>query len=390
MAFESLSDFETVSFLPHMMVYVVYVGAKYTVILMDLIFGFMSKHYSVEAVATVNIVHIFLFLITLFGSCFCCCGCCFQKRGAIPFLFKTTYTLSAKFIYYFVKTLFGPDEGIVDRLLKHEKVRKDKEGIPKLYIRNIELGRNEVSHLGLLIFAFCLLAGITSWDAFFLEETYECSEDPNVRCFPLARDGLTNIMDLNITDLNLTEAQQHSITDCSGFENISSQITFLCFRWIYNSKAVISTVGGLLTIFILTVKIASSGLIALSEKVTEKVTSWCGERIYVCFCLRCKIGGCLRMIRLIVLVLVAGVELSFGITIFVLYILTSYKHRNGLFMFFDSQGNQVLLICGILSIILLLPIEKYAVSGNDDIEITNSNESDGNGDLERQRSTEDA
>lgn len=96
------------------------------------------------------------------------------------------------------------------------------------------------------------------------------------------------------------------------------------------------------------------------------------------------------MIRLIVLVLVAGVELSFGITIFVLYILTSNKHRNGLFMFFDSQGNQVLLICGILSIILLLPIEKYAVSGNDDIEITNSNESDGNGDLERQRSTEDA
>ena len=67
---------------------------------------------------------------------------------------------------FFVKTLFGRKEGIVNRFGEYEEDRKDKNGIPKLYIRKEELAHHEVSHLALLIFAFCLLAGITAWDVF--------------------------------------------------------------------------------------------------------------------------------------------------------------------------------------------------------------------------------
>ena len=91
----------------------------------------------------------------------------------------------------------------------------------------------------------------------------------------------------------------------------------------------------------------------------EKVTRWNGEWINVCTGFRFRIGDGLKAVRLAILVLVALFELTIGLLLSIGYARVRGKHTNGLFMFYRSLGNQVLLSIGLLSIILLLPFEKY-------------------------------
>ena len=392
MAIESLSDFETTSFLPHVIVYAVYAAVKYTLILTELAVHYLSRHHhSVGRVANSDIVHISFFLLTLLVSCFCCCCCCGRKCGTISYLFDKTRILSAKFIHFLVNTLFGADEGFVNRYLKPSKAKKAKRSVPKLYIRNMELGHNEVSHLALIIFTFLLLAGITSWDVFFLEETHVCSENPNISCFPILnlKDNVTSEV---MTTFDFSKIHQQPITNCSFWnsEDVSNQVAFLCFRWIFNSKAATSAIGGLLTIFVLTVKIFTAALIAFNEVVIEKVTLWNGEWINMCSYFRFRIGECLKAVRLTIVVLVACVELTFALLVCIGYTKVQERHTNFLFMFYRNLGNQIMLSFGLLSILLLLPFEKYATSESSHIDVPSSGESEeGEDDLNHQLSTED-
>ena len=392
MAIESLSDFETISFLPHVIVYAIYIAVKYTLILTELAFHFFSRHHrSVGRVASSDIIHVLFFLSTLLASCFCCCCCCGRKRGVISYLFDKTCILSASLVHFLVNALFGADEGFVNRYLNPDKAKKPKGSIPKLYIRNMELGHNEVSHLALLIFTFLLLAGITYWDVFLLEETHVCSDNPNISCFPILnlKDSVTSDV---VSTFDFSEIHQHPITNCSFWnsEAISDQVAFLCFRWIFNSKAATSAIGGLLTIFVLTVKIFTAALLAFNEVVIEKVTLWNGEWINMCSYFRFRIGECLKAIRLTIVVLVAGVELTFALLVCIGYVRVQGKHTNFLFMFYRNLGNQIMLSFGLLSILLLLPFEKYTTSESSHIDVPNGGESEeGEDDLNHQLSTED-
>jgi hypothetical protein len=373
MAVESLSDFETMSFLPHVIVYTVYVAVKYTVLLMEVVLYFLSsrhRHSTVEKIANSDVVHILFFLLSLVASCFCCCWCCGKKRGAISYLFDKTHLLSAKLMHFMVTTLFGSGDGIVERYLKRGKAKKLKTAagnIPRLYIRNVKLSSYEVSHLALLIFTFFFLADITSWDIFFLEESHVCSESPNVSCFPVPKD-LSSISDGIELDVDFSELHKQRIANCSFWnsENVSGQVTFVCFEWVFNSDSTLSAIGGLLTVFVLTVKIVTAALIALSEAVIDKVIQWNGngEWINVCSSFRFRIGDGLKAVRLTILVLVALFELTLGLLLSIGYANIQGKHTNGLFRFYRNLGNQALLSIGILSIILLLPFEKYAMSGS--------------------------
>lgn len=122
----------------------------------------------------------------------------------------------------------------------------------------------------MLIVSFLFLAGVTAWDVFFLEETYICSQESSIYCFPLDIDDAA--VDFEI---NFTEAQEHRITNCSFWESeeLSGRVTFLCFHWVLNSKAVLSMVSGLLTIFVLSVKVLGAALIMFSEAFIEGVSS---------------------------------------------------------------------------------------------------------------------
>ncbi len=371
MAIESLSGFEAMSFLPHVIVYAVYVAMKYSLLLTELVLHLLSRcHHSVGKVVNSDIVHILFFLLSLLGSCFCCCCCCGQKRGAISYLFNKAHILSAKVMHFVVSTLFGSGESIVKRYLKHGKAKKPKSSttIPKLYIRNMELGPYEISHLTLLVFTFLLLASITCWDVYFLAETNVCSENADISCFPLLKDSSTNEIELAI---DFSKIHEQQIANCSFWnsENISSQVTFICFQWVFNSGATISAFGGLLTVFSLTVRIVTAALIALTEVMVEKVTQRNGEWINVCSSFRFRIGDGLKAVRLTVLVLVACFELTLGLLLSIGYARVKRKHMNELFMFYRKLGNQVLMSIGILSIILLLPFEKYATNESSHTEV---------------------
>ena len=395
MAIESLSDFEAMSFLPHVIVYAVYVAVKYALLLTELVLHLLSRyHHSVGKIANSDIIHILFFLLSLLASCFCCCCCCGKKRGTILYLFNKTHILSAKLMYFILVTLFGSGEGVVKRYLKRDKAKKLKTSttIPKLYIRNVELSTCELSHLSLLIFTFILLANITSWDSFFLEETYVCSESPNISCFPVPKDlSSTEGIELSI---DFSKIHEQRITNCSFWnnENISSHVTFMCFQWIFDSRATVSGFGGLLTLFVLTVKTITAALIALSEAVIEKVTQWKGEWINVCIGFRFRISDCLKAVRLTILVLVACFELTFSLLLSIGYARVQGKHTNRLFMFYRNLGNQTLLSIGLLSIILLLPFEKYAMNESSCIEALDDDgggESEGEGDHNHQLSAEE-
>ena len=353
MAYESLSDYEDFSYWPHFLVYEIYVFLKYVAIVVVFNLSFIPKlknHFTV--------VHLLLVSISLAASCFFCFICCFQHDKFWNFFHRfnnNIFSCSAKFSHFLVKTLFGPKEGVVNRFGDYKEDREDGEsGLPKLYVRKKELTHNEVSHLALLFFAFCLLAGITAFDVYFLEETYVCSDDPSIYCYPLAID--TNADNF---DLNLTQAQEHPITDCSFWnsENVSSRVTFRCFRWIYNSKAVVASVGGLITLFLLTVKVTALISIAFAKMIIKKVTCErnlkCCSREYVM-----NAQKCLKVIRITFLGFAAVVESVYAS--FLISKEVNINHSNKFYELFDDHSNQILLSVGIFTTMMLLPVEEYA------------------------------
>ena len=282
---------------------------------------------------------------------------------------EKTYTILAKFSHFCVNMLFGPKVGIVDRADNYKKGIKDEKGISKLFIRNIKLSDTEVSHLSILIFIFCLLAGITAWDVYFLEETYACSDDPGINCYPVAvNDSADN------TDLDLDEAQEHPITDCSFWnsEGVSSRVSIKCFRWIYNSKAVASSVGGLLSIFLLSVKVILTLLIWICEVIIEKFLSIeeIGDKAEKVR----KATRLIRIIRIVISVFTSLIELAIGVGLVFVHKHDKGDYTNKFIRLFYSYGNQLLLAAAIVSVILLLPIEEYAARGYLDEEIPNNRE----------------
>ena len=365
MTFESLSHYEKFTQIPYFVVYEVYIALKvYTIVLVIYSSIFHKRRLKVSSV-----LHMLFVALLCFLSCFCCC--CFQEKGSaiISSIVQKTDVIYAKFSHFCVNMLFGPKVGIVDRADNYKKGIKNEKGISKLFIRNKKLSDTEVSHLSLLIIVFCLLASITAWDVYFLEETYVCSDDPSIKCFPVADDDTANN-----TDLNLTDAQQHSTTDCSFWnsENVSSRVSIKCFRWIYNSKAVASSVGGLLTIFLLSVRVILAVLIAICEVIIEKFlsTEEIGDGAE-------KVSRVTRFIcrlRIGISVFATLIELAIGIGLIFVHIQDKGDYTNKFIRLFYSHGNQFLLAAAIVSIILLLPVEEYAARGYIDesyIEIPN-------------------
>ena len=292
------------------------------------------------------------FIMSCCCCCLCCCNCCFTKDILIPSV-KKVYHLLQKLSRFLIKTSFGPKESILDRFPEYKEDEEGMYGNSKIYLRNRELNYREISILAILITTFGLLAAITAWDSYFLDITYVCSVQPGVYCFPIALDPDAE------DDFNLTDVQKHRITDCSYWisENVSSRVSFTCFQWAFDTKAVISDVGGLLTMFVITMKIASSGSLiffnwAIKKYSPEKSD---GKENYT------PTIGRYRRRRILSIFVVAFAEINLGLFL-VLMTYFAVTTNNRLIDFFYERGNQFLLVVGIFSSLLLLPLEEYALN----------------------------
>ena len=362
---ESLTAFLVIAFAPHFFLYEFYLFAKYVILAVEMpAFKRISKTLSCASILMV----FFGFLVTC-CCCFCCCfNCCCQKEECCSSAIQKVYDLCQKLSRFLVKVLFGPKEGVVERFAVYKKDEEDEDGIPILYIRNVKLNRNEISSLAILIMAFSSLAAITAWDSFFLNESYICSERSDVSCFPVALDFDAN------EEFNLTDAQTHPVTNCSYWEkfineNATGRVAFICFQWAFDSKAVISDVGGLLTMFLLTMKITSSGFLTFLNWAIVKYIQKCIKKsTYEETDEKIKENDIkiavkrFKLIRLLLAAVTTVLEFTFGFALISITTYAAVRHDNKPVNFIYDHGNQMLLIFGIFSTLLFLPLEKYAMA----------------------------
>jgi hypothetical protein len=243
---------------------------------------------------------------------------------------------------------------VVERHSDDYQPDEDSKGKPfaPIYIRNKSLTPTEVTILTTLVFTFGLLICITAFDIYFLDMSYGCTDDRRFRCFVLPGNIYTNKSELGITNKR--------ISNCSQWENtnISDQVYVICYKWVYNFKGVTVAVGALLTVFKVTIKATISIFISLNAYLHENdyftVTK-----------------DKLKRIRRVLAGIVFGIELT------ILAIVTSFICGGFERYIMIEHGNQVVLIFGIITTCLLLPIEEYIEDQTQQIPTENEFSADG-------------
>ena len=210
---------------------------------------------------------------------------------------------------------------------------EDRPFAPILHIRNKILSYTEVGILTIVVWTLELLIDITAFDVFFLDVSHVCTDDRNFSCFVVPFDIHANKSELGITN--------QRINNCSQWENtnISDQVYFVCYKWVYDFKGVTVVVGALISLFQLAVKAITSIFIS------------------ICACLhnsdRCT-KETLKYIRLICSIVAVIIEVIISALVMILTVL--YFKYGIVIRFMTEHGNQILLI---ITTCLLLPIEEY-------------------------------
>ena len=225
------------------------------------------------------------------------------------------------------------------------------EGTETLYIRGRKLETNEVLVLAAVTVPFLVAIVTTFWDRYSLEETYSCTEDPEIHCFPLAIPPTTN------DALNITHPIP-KISDCSKWitSDISANVTFRCFKCVNNLQDAFAALGGLLSIFKVAIKIGFAVLLG--------VTTGLINLLICCKCPPDKARPCFRWIRICFALLLAAFEVGFGLTIGTAYAQhwltygTLTDHKSKEYKVFELL-NEPLVVLGIVTTSLLLPLENY-------------------------------
>ena len=330
MAFDTFDEFIDFILLPHVVVYNLYVHAKYIRIISSSFRNVDSQPSSI------------LYLLTC--GCFfhCCCNCCCSASNVL----KKAVEYNLKFDRWLIKLFLGRAEGVVER--HHDDYRPDEESegrtFAPIYIRNKSLSHTEVGALTTLILTFGLLIGITAFDIYFLDVSHVCTDDRSFSCFAIPFDIHANKSELGITN--------QRINNCSQWENtnISDQVYFVCYKWVYDFKGVTVVVGALISLFQLAVKAITSIFISIcaclhnSDRCTKKTLKYIR---YMCSATAFIIE---EMIILFVMIL----------TIFYF----DGRVYGTVVRFMTEHGNQVLLIFGIITTCLWLPIEDYIQDTN--------------------------
>ena len=233
------------------------------------------------------------------------------------------------------------------------------KGTKELYIRGNKLETNEVLVLAAVTVPFLIAIVTTFWDRFSLEETYSCTEDPQIYCFPLAIPPTTN------QDLNISHSTP-KISDCSKWvtSDISANVTFRCFKCVNNLQDAFAALGGLLSIFKVAIKMGFVILLFITKLLINL--------LICCKCYKCckciaepdKARFCFKWIRICFAVILALCEVVIGCAIGTSYAQhwlsygTLTDHQSIQYKVFEIL-NEPLVVLGIVTTSLLLPLENY-------------------------------
>ena len=273
--------------------------------------------------------------------CFCCCNCCHKEPGRWTSSQSKWIHLITKFNRYVVKTFLGPGEGLVKKAAIHKNdfEEEDEYGVPKLFIRDKELSHREISNFSLIIFIFGLLALANLWDSLLQESTMNiCSIEHNRYCFPI----------ITSTDYSM-DVDIRPITNCSHWnsEDISNLVTFQCYQWMFTFTDKVASIGGLLTIFVLVVKVIFSTALSVIDQVVEKCVRSPSEEPSHFKVKLVTLVGFIRLGRTVLALILYCAE----VVIAIMGTRTDF-----------IVGSEIVLVFGVATSGLLLPLEEYALT----------------------------
>ena len=257
---------------------------------------------------------------------------------------------------WLILNLFGGPLGILERLDKYEEDDTDDNDIPTLHIRKKKISYGSIMLLFMLIVGFGILALSSASNLALIQVTHICSEDPDIDCYPqLIRGANETIIDL----YNITIDISQPLQDCFFFnsEVVSTQITFDCFKFVYNTDIFLAAFGGFMTLFMTTMKLTAGFLLWINE------------------CSICCIGCCTmfkKVLRILFAAIAILVEVVLAIACMTFGIMGSaladIESNSLILRFIAMHAVEILIGSGIIATLLLLPWERYVDEDEDDNE----------------------
>ena len=164
-----------------------------------------------------------------------------------------------KYTSWSIRIIFGGTEGVSE---SDRNLDADEHGIGKVYIHGNQVKDENLDILGTVITCFILLLLLTMYSTYLLEITFQCSEDPAIYCFAKPAD------DDNSSSLMIDQNQR--ITNCSYYEDLtpSFPVSINCFRYALNAKEALAIGGGLLAIFTVSMRFLISAITTIWSKMS--------------------------------------------------------------------------------------------------------------------------
>ena len=256
-----------------------------------------------------------------------------------------------KWIEWSVKLIFRNQLDLEDKLesstnQKTPQVRgnghSNGEDRPK-----IVLNHRSTVLLFTLIATFGLLAIGSALNVTLLSVTHTCTEAPNINCYPQP------INEVEVQNAGLNISTDKPIDDCSFWnsEGVSDKVSFICYQLVFNVEIFLAIIGGLSTVFVVTMR------------AVIRVLLWCTKKYGKAMWLQGKCGKCLQAARYVLLVILSGFELLLAVVGMVLQGTgTNVNDTNNTpgVIFLATHAAEILLVIGIVPTLLLLPWENYA------------------------------
>ena len=252
---------------------------------------------------------------------------------------------------WLILQLFGGPLGIVERRDdEHKPDQTDNKDIPTLYIRNHKVEYGGIMVLCLIIISFGILTFSSAINLSLLKITHVCSEDPYIDCYPqLITDANYTLVNLS----NITINTEEPILDCAFWnsEGVSSQVTFVCFQFVYNVEVFFATLGGLSTALSTTMKLSAGVLLWLS-----------GYKKY-CDCCKDKDHNCKWAIRITFIIVAAIIEIVLAALCMIFGLSGALVDDEGnslIERFIAMHAVEALIIFSVVATLLWLPWDVYA------------------------------
>lgn len=281
--------------------------------------------------------------------CLCCCNCCKRKPGTWSTALTFYINLVTRINCYFVKLLLGPGAIVSSKSAMHKKEDVDKYGVPKLYLRNKALSHREVSAFAVTTFTFGLIVLVAVWNLVLqVNITSICSIEPGTSCFPLLNDNASTVEFAFPTD--------QPINNCFYWfsENVSNYVVgFRCFQLRFDLLAVLTRFGGLLSLMLLVLRIIFSLVLAIIDSIFETFLQSSDDKHH--WYKTTKLNSLKAIVKTgrIILAFIAYLIEILSIGIIQRRLVSSPNVQISF---------EVVLIIGLLTSCLLLPLEEYSLA----------------------------